>query len=61
MTGDKEETAINIAVACNLVLPKEYMDQVVINKTTAQNLEDARKIFKEGLQVSGCDYISDTI
>ena len=35
LTGDKEETAINIAVACNLVLPKEYMDQIIINKDTA--------------------------
>ena len=28
------------------------MDQVIINKNTVQNLEDAKKIFKEGLQVS---------
>lgn len=35
LTGDKEETAINIAVACNLVQPKEYMEQVIINGSTA--------------------------
>jgi phospholipid-transporting ATPase len=35
LTGDKEETAINIAVACNLVLPKEYMHHVIINSSNA--------------------------
>ena len=32
LTGDKEETAINIGVACNLLLPNEYMDLVIVNK-----------------------------
>ena len=35
LTGDKEETAINIAVACNLVQPKEYMEQIIINGSSA--------------------------
>ena len=30
LTGDKVETAINIAVACRLLLPEEYMEQIVI-------------------------------
>ena len=51
-SGDKEETAINIAVACNLLLPIEYMDQVIINKNTAGDLETAKKIFKAELEVS---------
>jgi len=51
-SGDKEETAINIAVACNLLLPIEYMDQVIINKTTASDLEKAKRIFKAELEVS---------
>lgn len=42
LTGDKEETAINIAVACNLVLPKDYMDQCVINSSTAPSLLHAK-------------------
>ena len=46
LTGDKEETAINIAVACNLVLPKAYMDQIVINKDTADTAEKMEKILK---------------
>ena len=51
-SGDKEETAINIAVACNLLLPIEYMDQVIINKNTACDLETAKRIFKAELEVS---------
>lgn len=35
LTGDKEGTAINIAVACNLLQPKEYMEQIIVNKATA--------------------------
>jgi len=38
LTGDKEETAINIAVACNLVLPKQYMKHVIVNNRTAPSL-----------------------
>lgn len=50
LTGDKEETAINIAVACNLVLPAEYMEQVVINKNTATDIDKAKAIFTHQLQ-----------
>ena len=50
LTGDKEETAINIAVACNLVLPAEYMEQVVINKNTATDIDKARAIFVHQIQ-----------
>eukprot|EP01041_Mallomonas_annulata_P003040 gene3040-5957_t len=46
LTGDKEETAINIAVACNLVLPKEYMDQIIINKGTAPDRGSMLHILK---------------
>lgn len=45
LTGDKEETAINIAVACNLVLPGKYMDQIIINKTTAPTKRDMLNTF----------------
>ena len=31
LTGDKEETAINIAIACNLLPPKEYIRYVIVN------------------------------
>jgi phospholipid-transporting ATPase len=46
LTGDKEETAINIAVACNLVLPKQYMRHVVINKATAETKDEMIAIFR---------------
>jgi magnesium-transporting ATPase (P-type) len=35
LTGDKEATAINIAVACNLLQPTEYMHHILVNKATA--------------------------
>lgn len=31
ITGDKEETAINIAVACQLLWSEERMDRIIIN------------------------------
>ena len=34
LTGDKEETAINIAVACNLIRPTEFMDHIIVNPKT---------------------------
>jgi phospholipid-translocating P-type ATPase (flippase) len=49
LTGDKEETAINIAVACNLVLPKDYMDQLVINAATAPTLTQAKQLLTREL------------
>jgi phospholipid-translocating P-type ATPase (flippase) len=43
LTGDKKETAINIAIACNLILPKEYMDQLDIDTSTAPTLSQVRQ------------------
>jgi len=45
LTGDKEETAINIAVACNLVLPDPYMIQIIINSGTAPDLKQMNDRF----------------
>eukprot|EP01038_Epipyxis_sp_PR26KG_P007375 gene7375-10046_t len=45
LTGDKEETAINIAVACNLVLPTQYMDHIVVNSSTAPNRIAMNELF----------------
>lgn len=50
LTGDKEETAINIAVACNLVLPKEYMDHIIINNATAPTVEAMKQLFLNEIQ-----------
>ena len=44
LTGDKEETAINIAVACKLVKPVEYMDHVIINKQICPTKEEIKAI-----------------
>lgn len=51
LTGDKEETAINIAVACNLVLPPEYMEQILINAHTAPEASKATSLLKKQLMV----------
>ncbi len=51
LTGDKEETAINIAVACNLVLPKEYMQHIIINSHNASNAEKMRDVILQEIQV----------
>jgi len=44
LTGDKEETAINIAVACKLLKPVEYMDHIIINKQTCPTREEIKTI-----------------
>jgi magnesium-transporting ATPase (P-type) len=51
LTGDKEETAINIAVACNLVQPKEYMHQIIVNRNVADTKEKMLAIFDKELLV----------
>jgi magnesium-transporting ATPase (P-type) len=37
LVGDKQETAINIGVACNLVLPEKYMKHIIINPSAASD------------------------
>jgi phospholipid-transporting ATPase len=49
LTGDKEETAINIAVACNLIQPHDYMDQVILNSTTTETVEQVTKTLRESI------------
>jgi len=47
LTGDKEETAINIGVACKLVQPKAYMEHLIVNPSICKDLSEMRKWFKE--------------
>ena len=51
LTGDKEETAINIAVACNLLQPTQYMDHIIINTTNAPDAEACRHVLTSELEV----------
>lgn len=46
LTGDKEETAINIAIACNLLQPEAYMDHIIINEKSCPDAASMRKRFK---------------
>jgi magnesium-transporting ATPase (P-type) len=39
LTGDKEETAINIAVACNLLQPTQFMKHIIINRSTCPDAD----------------------
>eukprot|EP00606_Chrysophyceae_sp_TOSAG23-5_P000379 GSChrysophyteH2.ASY1.ANO1.183.1 assembled CDS len=43
LTGDKEETAINIAVACNLVLPELYMKHLFDKESAHLTLATSNK------------------
>ena len=52
LTGDKEETAINIAVACNLVSPPQYMDHIVVNTHNARDNKLVAEILRNELIVS---------
>jgi phospholipid-transporting ATPase len=51
LTGDKEETAINIAVACNLVQPQEFMKHIIINKQTCPDAQSLLTRLQEELSV----------
>lgn len=51
LTGDKEETAINIAVACNLVLPPSHMKHIILNKKTAPTKKDLQEMINKEIQV----------
>jgi phospholipid-translocating P-type ATPase (flippase) len=50
LTGDKDETATNIAVACNLVQPEEYMRLVKITKSRTPTKESIIEIFNTELK-----------
>jgi phospholipid-transporting ATPase len=50
LTGDKEETAINIAVACNLVLPKKYMKQIVFNEKECPTHASMLALFRKEMK-----------
>ena len=45
LTGDKEETAINIAIACNLLKPKEYMKHVIVNSRACKSISSVAELF----------------
>jgi magnesium-transporting ATPase (P-type) len=51
LTGDKEETAINIAIACNLLQPKEYMRHVIVNNSTCPNDSSTLQLLKNEINV----------
>jgi len=55
LTGDKEETAINIAVACKLILPVDHMERVILNETEPVELEKQmdRWLYAENNQSDG--------
>ena len=50
LTGDKVETAINIAVACRLLQPEEYMEQIVIDGDTYKKKEKLKDKLIEAIK-----------
>jgi len=52
LTGDKEETAINIAVACNLVLPSDYMQHIIVNEKRCNGSEAMRVFFENEINIA---------
>ncbi len=52
LTGDKEETAINIAIACNLLAPEEYMDHIIINNKKAPDRGSMRRVLASELEAA---------
>ncbi len=48
ITGDKEETAINIGVACRLVWPESRMERIIINTKRYKTVDEIyNKLLKE--------------
>lgn len=43
-SGDKEGTAINIAIACNLLAPSSHMRHIVINGQSGGGVERIREL-----------------
>jgi magnesium-transporting ATPase (P-type) len=39
LTGDKQETAIEIGKSCNLINEAENMEQVILSSTSAEEFE----------------------
>ncbi|CAM9420829.1 unnamed protein product, partial [Ectocarpus sp. 6 AP-2014] len=52
LTGDKEETAINIGVACQLLGPEEQMERIIVNmdpQTGCQDVEEVKDRLEDEL------------
>ncbi len=51
ITGDKEETAINIGVACRLVWPESRMDRIIINTKQYKTADKMREKLLEEFHI----------
>jgi hypothetical protein len=52
---------VNIAVACNLLLPPQYMDHIIVNKQTAEDAEGMMYLFEEEMRVRRRSGIHDVV
>ncbi len=50
LTGDKEETAVNIGVACNLLEHHSKMRRITVNAEKCRNEHQVRYLLKHELQ-----------
>lgn len=55
LTGDKQETAINISVACNLVLPEEHMKHVIVNASRCTDKKSMKQVFEHEIKAAEHD------
>lgn len=51
LTGDKEETAINIAVACHIILPLDHMHHIILNKNTIKTSIQLKQLLVSELEM----------
>jgi phospholipid-translocating P-type ATPase (flippase) len=51
LTGDKEETAINVAIACNVLQPENFTEHIIINRSRCPTANDVSKLFDLEIQV----------
>lgn len=59
LTGDKEETAINIAVACNLLQPTTFMEHVIINGSVAPDRISMKKFLEQEIKRYDADLVAE--
>lgn len=59
LTGDKEETAINIAVACNLLQPTTYMDHIIVNTNVAPDRPALQRLLQAEIARYDADLVSE--
>ncbi len=59
ITGDKEETAINIGVACQLIWHESRMERIIVNAKTYRTVEELHAKFLKEFQLN-CQQLEES-